>query len=49
MKIKMTADQLKRVLAHPDTKAKFPIIFDLKKVSKNELKELVKLIKRKKG
>lgn len=49
MKIKMTIEQLHKVLQRTDTVAKFPITADLSKVSKAQLEELVELIKKKKG
>ena len=48
MKVKMTLTQFKRILELPDTVAKYPITVDLSKVPKDELKELVELLKKKK-
>lgn len=47
MKLKLTVDQFKRLLAREDTKPKYPITIDMKKVSKADLKELVELLKKK--
>lgn len=49
MRLKLTVAQFKRILERPDTEAKYPITIDLKKVPKSEVKELIALLKKKKG
>lgn len=44
----MTLAQFRRILELPDTVAKFPITVDLSKVPKEQLKELIELLKKKK-
>lgn len=47
MRLKITVGQFKRLMAREDTKPKYPITIDMKKVSKADLKELVELLKKK--
>ncbi|RYZ81465.1 MAG: hypothetical protein EOP04_23925 [Proteobacteria bacterium] len=49
MRLTLTADQFKRLLQKSDTKPKYPITLDLKKISKAEAQEIIDLLKKKKG
>jgi ATP-dependent protease HslVU (ClpYQ) ATPase subunit len=48
-KLIINVEQMKRLLAIPEIQPKYPITVKMKNVSKADLKELVELLKKKKG